>query len=250
MKKCLVTVALLALWAQASADLLFNNPNHRIVTANVTGAPTTYPVTVTAIVKLTPTAGTQQVVFQAGRETTAAPNGYLMYFAETNQMNVWMPGPNSFVGTTATMPVGKWVYIAWSLGSTTTQRFYMWNYDDRTTVINVTPAATTGTIAAPVATLKLGVEEANIGVWSFMFLGTIRQVAVYQKDWTASADPFRAMAYLGPYAVATPTLLYNLQEGTGLTTIERRGTGNNGTLANIVAMTWERMTMPRVFPLQ
>jgi hypothetical protein len=233
------------------ADVVFNNPNHRIVTANVTGAPTAYPVTVTAIINIATLAGTQRVVFQAGRESTTAPNGYMMYFVSPDQMNIWMPGPGSFAQALGTIPLNKWLYVAWSLGSTTSQRFYMWDYEARTTVISAATTATLGAIAAPVASVKLGIEETNAGTWSQEFAGTVRQVAVYSKDWTASADPFRAMAYLGPYAVATPTLLYSPQEGSGGTTLERRGSGNNGTLNNSPAvMPWDRMIFPRVFPVQ
>lgn len=233
------------------ADVGFNNPNHRIVSANLTGVPSTYPVTVTAIVKIAALAGGQRALFQAGRESTAGPNGYVLYFVDPNQMNLWMPGPNTFAQALGTIPLGKWLYAAWSLGSTTSQRFYLWDYEARTAVINTTTTVTTGTMAAPVASVKLGIEETNAGTWTFDFQGTIRQVAVYDKDWTASPDPFRAMAYLGPYAVATPTLLYSPQEGSGGTTMERRGNGNNGTLNNSVAvMPWSPMILPRVFWMQ
>jgi hypothetical protein len=248
----LVGALVLALRAPGAlrADVGFNNPNHRIVTTNVTGAPTTYPVTVTAIIKIANLAGAQRALFQAGRETTAAPNGYVLYFVSPDQMNIWLPGPNSFAQALGTIPLNKWLYVAWSLGSTTSQRYYMWDYEARAAVINTTTTTTLGAIAAPVATVKLGIEETNVGTWTFDFQGTIRQVAVYAKDWTASPDPFRAMAYLGPYAVATPTLLYSPQEGSGGTTVERRGNGNNGTLNNSVVMPWTPMNFPRVFPVQ
>jgi hypothetical protein len=246
----LVGVLALALLADTWADVGFNNPNQRIVSTNLVGVPSTYPVTVTVIFKLSALPG-QQGVFQAGRESTAGPNGYFLYFAPPNEMNVWLPGPGSFAQALATIPVNKWLYAAWSLGSTTSQRFYLWDYEARTTVISAATTVTFGAMAAPVGSVKLGVEETNAGTFTFPLQGIIRQVAVYAKDWTASPDPFRAMAYLGPYAVATPTLLYSPQEGSGGTTLERRGTGNNGALNNsVVVMPWTPMAFPRVFPVQ
>jgi hypothetical protein len=246
----------LVLWALlvlvpglARADLICDGTDDRIVTANVTGAPTTYPFTMTAIVRFAVLAVTEYNVFQAGLISPA--NGY----EAVNRLDL-MTVRNNATGaavsqTGLTLPVNKTLYMGWTSGSTTSHRFYVWNYDDRTTVVNVTLSGNLQAITTPTSSLKICAREGPVGSFAGVYLnGTVRQVAIYNKDWTASPDPFRAMAYLGPFAISTPTLLYNFQSTTGTTVREQQGTGNVGTMTNFPASPWVPMTFPRAFWIQ
>jgi hypothetical protein len=231
------------------ADLICDGTDDRIVTANITGAPTTYPYAITAIVRFAVLAVAEYEVFQAGLISPA--NGYeAVVRGDMMLLRNNATGAAPFQGG-LTLPVNKTLYLAWTSGSATSHRFYAWNYDDRTTITNSAVATNMQAITTPTSSLKMCAREGPVGAFAGVYLnGTVRQVAIYNKDWTASADPFRAMAYLGPYAVSTPTLLYNFQSTTGTTVREQQGTGNVGTMTNFPASPWVPMTFPRPFWLQ
>jgi hypothetical protein len=231
------------------ADVTCDGTDDVITTVNVAGAPTTYPFAITMILKHLTVSGSDTFLVAAG-QTGAPITGYraalrqgLMFLNN----NVTGSAPNA----TVTVPNAKWLYVAWAAGSATSHRFYIWNYDDRTTVLNATSATSLGAITAPSTRLVLCNYEGNTGLFGSVYLNaTLRQVALYDKDWTASADPFRAMAYLGPHALATPRLLYNFQGTSGTAVREQQGTGNTGTLTNFAATPWLPMAFPRPFWVQ
>jgi hypothetical protein len=226
------------------ADVTCDGTNDVITTANVAGAPTNYPLAITMMLKHLTVSGSDTFLVGAGQTGTPA-SGYraalragLIFWNN----NVTAGAPNAAV----TVPNNKWLYVAWAAASATSHRFYIWNYDDRTTVLNATSAGNMGAITAPGNRITICNYEGNPGTFGATYLNaTVRQVAFYDKDWTASADPFKAMAYLGPYALATPKLLYNFQSTSGTAVREQQGTGNTGTLTNFAATPWLPMAFPR-----
>jgi hypothetical protein len=234
------------------ADVVCDGTDDRMTSASLTNVPTTPPFAVTVIVRFASVPGPEQGFTSIGQAGAPAAGYSLILNQSLIATKNLVTGNEPF--NLVTIPPNKWLFMAWAAGSTTSHRFYIWNYEDRTTVLDVTSATTLGTLTIPsggTATVKVCAAETSAGAFATFFNATVRQVAYYNKDWTASSDPFRAMAYLGPHAVATPTVLYNFQGvGTSTTVREQQGSANTGTLTNFSATPWIGMNYPRPFWVQ
>lgn len=229
----------------AHADLVCDGVNDQVVMASTAGAPLTYPVTMTAIVK--PTVGVAAVIAGVGTSQTGNIGGYLFIINNTGTLVVYNNSTTFVLQTVGVLATGKWYYLAWTSASATSHRLFAWDYALRTVTLNEPLSTNLGAIASSTAPVRICHELGGGGTPQSFLNATVRHVAFYAKDWTASADPFRAMAYLGPHAVATPTLLYNLQSVSGTTVRERQGTANTGTMTNFPATPWVAMAYPWPF---
>lgn len=213
----------------------FNGSTQRVVTANQTGAPTVVPLTVCAVIRVTNFAD-YGCIFSCGRDTQ---NGYECVLKQTTgEMQVYNHADPADSGQA--VPTAAWIFVGWSLTSSTSRRYYCYNYETRAVVFDVTSTVSYA-ITAPVGqTCKMGMDEDGAGSYWDPLNGQIAWVAVYDTDFTS--DALLATAFLGPLVFRTPSLLYDFLEGTGTSTAERMGTGNTGTLAN--SPTWNPMSLP------
>lgn len=247
MKRLGILLLLLLLAIPCFGALLFDGLDDRVVTSSVAGAPTGYPFTVVAVVRRG-ASGTESSVAQFGTYATGAKTGFGFYISmqAVRTLFIYNNAADILVESTASITEGTWLCVGVSSASATSHRFFAYNYENRTVVINETSSTNFGAITAPGTGSALGVQVNNAGAYSQFFIGTIAWVAAYAGlDSTGfGGDRFLAMAHLGPYATATPSLLYTFHEMTGTTVRDKRGTVNIGTMTNFPAAPWTSMALP------
>ena len=223
----------------SQAGVLLDASGERVISANVTGIPTGYPLTFAAVARFT-TAG--PTLFHCG-VYGGTPAGWSMFFS-SGQMSVNMiSGSPITITSTNAYTTGNWLFVGWSSLNATTHRLYVYDLSTRTEVVNQTFATNMGAVTAPTTRCTLGQIEDTTNTFVDTCDCEISWAAMYAADLTIQGgDALRAMAHLGPYAVANPGWLYTLNEMTGTTAQERRGTANTGTLVGTIA--WMPISLP------
>lgn len=213
----------------------FNGSSQRIVTANQTGAPTAYPFSVVAVIRVD-TFADWGCLFSLSRDGT---NGYEVSLqVTTGVLSLSNHSATQPFGTTG-IPTSVWCCVGAVATSATSRAKYVWNYE--TLAESTTTDTTSLTVTAPASqTCKIGMDEDGSGSYWDPLDGQIAWLAVYNV--ALSTDQCRAIRYLGPFASANPVLLYGMLEGTGTSVKELMGTGNDGTTAN--SPTWNPMSLP------
>lgn len=220
--------------------LIYDGVDDRVTTASVTGVPTGYPFAVGAVVRRSGQ-GAYHSLVQLGRGVGADRWG--VELADTNTLEV-SNNVAGAVNSTGTVPNTTWMFVGYSGASSTSHRFFCYNYETRAVVFN---EANTDLLVLGVSTpnsLKVGAFETGAGSYTDFFNGRFSWLGIYDVDLTGNAgDAFLAMANLGPYMVRAPTQLYTFLEGTTTSIFDRRG-GLTGTMTNFPVARWEPMSLP------
>jgi hypothetical protein len=238
-------VCCVLLWhLPAAAALVFDGTDDRIATADAVGAPTGYPMSFAFWGKVTAT-DTKRTIVQTGTYINASSGSGVSFAIEANEtVLLYTAGTNIGFDSTGTIPNGAWIFIGTSSASATSHRFFCYNFETRSVVFNETSTTNLGAIVAPTTRINLGHFNAN-GAFSDFFNGTMTAVALYAADLTGNGgNAFQAMAFLGPYAVGTPSLLYTFNEMAGTSVWDQRGVGGIGTMTNFPGAPWVPMSLP------
>jgi hypothetical protein len=238
---------LLLLVLPAHSALLFDGVDDRVVTTNVTGAPTGYPLTVALVMRFT---AVDMPIWQCGLQSPAS--GYSMVVGGTGGLAVINAVGSVAIESTVNMPTNTWLFAGWSSLNATTHRLYVYNYETQQVVVNQTFATNLGAITTPATNCTFGVVQSSAGTFttSGNFPGTLTWIAFYTNtDFSGfGGNAFQAMTYLGPYSIANPSFLYTFQEMAGTVVQERSGTGNSGTMTNFPGAPWQPMSLPGPLP--
>lgn len=231
----------------ASSTLLFDGADDKVVTTNVTGYPTGYPFTFGAVVRINDLNGFNTLI-SCG--LISVPNGFEVYLDRSSLTNgtvrLYNPATSGDIGTTGTVPLTTWVFVGVSSASATSHRFVVYNYESNSVTLNETSTGNLGSITAPGTRCQIGSTEGPSSSFFDFLSGSMTWIAAYAGlDFTiASGAGLLNLAILGPYAGATPTMLYTFNEMAGTSATERRGTGNTGTLTNFPGSPWQPMSLP------
>ncbi len=215
----------------------------RISTANRNNGPTAFPFSVVGVINPSTVTGFRSLFqYQFGSYTTT---GFLLTIVDSGGMGWWI-GSTQVLNSGAVLPtINKWYFIGVSSLNATTHRMYLYDYAARSVTLNVT-SVTSGTFTNPASSFfHIGMDTGDDVTYSDFFGGTISYVAVYNKDFTlGGGDAFLATAFLGPYAVATPTNLWTFNEMTGTTVREQILNTNDGTMTSFPASPWIEGGLP------
>ncbi len=228
--------------------LTFDGIDDRISTANRTGGPTAYPFSAIGVMRLTDISNAHSFLeYGFGANATT---GFLLTPVDGSGLPArWYIGTVVAADTGASLaPNNTWIFLGASSLNATTHRIYMYNYETRSVVANVS-TSTSATFTNPTSSFfHIGMDTGDDSTYADFLTGIISYVAVYNKDFTGNnGDAFLAMAHLGPYAVATPTLLYDFNEMAGTTIRDKIANANDGTMTNFPASPWVENSLPAPF---
>ena len=243
MRRMLVLALLLLGCSIASAALIFQagSPTDYIRLANLTGAPTTYPLSLALVAKVT-ASNNNRYIIQIGRDGTV--NGWSWQIFGTDEIGLYRHNTTYDVST-ADIVEGVWCFIGMSHGSSTSHRLFVYNYETRAVVFNETNATSVPAPGVPTNYSTIGGYDFNGTVNAEGFDGTMSWIAVYNRDFTgAGGDYFKNIAQLGPYIHGAPVYLYSFQEMTGTTVRNRTTISNDGTMTNFQASPWIAQGLP------
>ena len=225
-------------------SLLFDGVDDRVDATNVTGFPTAYPVSFACVIRLTGYAN-DQTILQAGRDSGASIN-YGWYILNTSGFaRIYFGAPNTAADSTTAIPQTAWVFVGMASASASSHRLYCYNYETQTVAFNQTNTTTIGSMGTPSGpTARLGAYENGAATYSSFLDSELAWAAVYANDFTvASGDAFLAMAFLGPFALATPAIYFDLLESSGTAARERMAK-QTWTLTNFPASPWRAVNLP------
>jgi hypothetical protein len=237
MRRSLVSAccALLLLASGGQAALLFDNADDNVTTTNVTGFPTGYPLTITAILTVG-SLNSSIVLCGAG-----GSSGYLFSVDVDGHLMFGNIAPFNFLSSTGSLSTATPYFVAWAHASATSHRFFAYNYATRSIAFNETSTTDQGALTAPAGVCRLGTNDEGGPAMN----GPLTQIAAYSRDLTIqNGDGLLNLATLGPYAGATPSVLYTFNEASGTSVRERRGTGNVGTMTGFPASPWQPIGLP------
>ena len=219
--------------------LQYDGTDDRVVTTNVTGAPTTYPFGFGVVCRLTAVTNFP-ALFAAGLiDPAGSRSGYTWQVNNAQKLYVYNAVGLTTVTGTVNVPLNAWIFLGLACASATSHRLYCYNYETRSEVFNETLATNLGTLTAPAGTCKLGCSEGPSATFANFWAGILSWLAVFNRDLTIQGgDVFRSMAQLGPTVQFTPTLLYAFNEMAGTTVRDHRGTSNDGTMTNFPGAPW------------
>ena len=223
--------------------LVFDGVDDRVDATNVTGFPTATPLSFACVIRVTDLAN-DQTILMAGRDAGGVNYGW--YINNTSGTpRIYFGGLSAVSDGTTAVPTGAWVFLGYASASLSSHRHYCYNYETRAVVYNQTEATALQAIGTPSGpTARLGAYENGAASYSSFMKAELAWAAVYANDFTAaSGDAFLAMAFLGPYAIATPSIYFDLLESSGTAARERRQ-NQTWTLTNFPASPWGAVSLP------
>src|SRR6266704_4123229 len=225
--------------------LTFDGVDDRISTANRNNGPTAFPFAVAAVIKLSSVAGFQVVLqYSFGAFDTT---GFMLTAIDNNGLGMrwWIGTGVAADATTTVLPNNTWLFVAASSLNSTTHRLYSYNYETRAVISNISTTTSSPFVNPSASFFHIGMDTGADVSYGDNFSGIMSYVGVYKTDFTGhSGDAFQAMAFLGPYAVATPSNLWTFNEMTSTITREQIAGGNDGTLTNFPASPWVEGGLP------
>ena len=220
-------------------SLVFDGVDDRVSSTSGTGIPNGTPMSMCCVIRMTSFTNFPAII-QCG-DDGVDPN-YGWYINTSGLLDIYC-GTLDVFATTAIV-TGAWLFIGVSSATTTSHRYFCYNYETNAVILNETSTLNPGSFAAPGGgTFQLGAFNFS-GTYANFLDGEIAWLGLYTKDFTIdTGSAFQALAFLGPYAFGAPNLFFDFLESSG-TAARERIANQTWTLTNFPASPWRAVNLP------